>query len=178
MVAQALELSERFEIPVMLRPTTRVCHARQNVPCGAAPAPWSVRPASRRTPAAGAPPPVFAGVCTGSSTTRSRRSPGSLTWRPLLTPGDGSYPRTCIIASGVACAHAWDCLEDLGASGPDRFLPGDHALSPEPGFQGKDPTRATTRSWSRGDLPGDRAAAGRRPGPGPELQDRCPGKGS
>src|SRR3989339_1238998 len=35
MVAQALELSERFGLPVMVRPTTRVCHARQNVPCGA-----------------------------------------------------------------------------------------------------------------------------------------------
>src|SRR4030042_1796996 len=35
MVAQALELSERFELPIMVRPTARVCHARQNVPCGA-----------------------------------------------------------------------------------------------------------------------------------------------
>ena len=26
-----LELSEAFELPVMIRPTTRVCHARQNV---------------------------------------------------------------------------------------------------------------------------------------------------
>ena len=41
MVAQALELSERFELPVMVRPTTRVCHARQNVPCGA---PLQTRP--------------------------------------------------------------------------------------------------------------------------------------
>src|SRR5512137_394220 len=31
MVRTALELSEEYEIPVMLRPTTRVCHARQNV---------------------------------------------------------------------------------------------------------------------------------------------------
>ena len=34
MVRQALELSEKYELPVMLRPTTRVCHARQNVTCG------------------------------------------------------------------------------------------------------------------------------------------------
>ncbi|MBU0985908.1 MAG: indolepyruvate oxidoreductase, partial [Proteobacteria bacterium] len=31
MVAMAYELSEKFEIPVMLRPTTRVCHARQDI---------------------------------------------------------------------------------------------------------------------------------------------------
>ena len=31
MIASAFELSEAFEIPVMLRPTTRVCHARQDV---------------------------------------------------------------------------------------------------------------------------------------------------
>src|SRR5512139_3759765 len=32
MVGLALALSEEYEIPVMLRPTTRVCHARQAVP--------------------------------------------------------------------------------------------------------------------------------------------------
>ena len=31
LVAPAYALSERFQIPVMLRPTTRVCHARQNL---------------------------------------------------------------------------------------------------------------------------------------------------
>ena len=34
MVALAFELSERHQIPVLLRPTTRVCHARQEIPCG------------------------------------------------------------------------------------------------------------------------------------------------
>jgi indolepyruvate ferredoxin oxidoreductase alpha subunit len=32
MVGEAFELSERYKIPVMLRPTTRVCHARQHIP--------------------------------------------------------------------------------------------------------------------------------------------------
>ena len=32
MVADAFALSEELELPVMLRPTTRICHARQNVP--------------------------------------------------------------------------------------------------------------------------------------------------
>ena len=34
MVAMAFELSETFEIPVMIRPTTRVCHARQDIILG------------------------------------------------------------------------------------------------------------------------------------------------
>lgn len=31
MISMAFDLSETFEIPVMLRPTTRVCHARQDI---------------------------------------------------------------------------------------------------------------------------------------------------
>ncbi len=31
MITLAFELSEKFEIPVMLRPTTRVCHSRQDI---------------------------------------------------------------------------------------------------------------------------------------------------
>ena len=34
MVGIAYELSEKYEIPVMLRPTTRVCHARQDILIG------------------------------------------------------------------------------------------------------------------------------------------------
>ncbi len=33
-ISTAYELSEKYAIPVMLRPTTRVCHARQNVASG------------------------------------------------------------------------------------------------------------------------------------------------
>ncbi|HSH70380.1 MAG TPA: FAD-dependent oxidoreductase, partial [Deferrisomatales bacterium] len=34
MVALAFELSERHQIPVILRPTTRLCHAKQTIDCG------------------------------------------------------------------------------------------------------------------------------------------------
>jgi len=43
MVCEAFELSERHGIPVLLRPTTRVCHARQPVSCN--PIPVARRPA-------------------------------------------------------------------------------------------------------------------------------------
>lgn len=34
MVAEAFRLSEQFRLPVILRPTTRVCHAIQSIECG------------------------------------------------------------------------------------------------------------------------------------------------
>ena len=37
--------------------------------------------------------------------------------RPVLTPGDGARPRTCIVASGVAFAHASELLDTLGPEG-------------------------------------------------------------
>ena len=57
LIAFAYQISEEFEIPVMVRPTTRVCHARQGVTLGpvAAPPPPPVFPkipsAGRRLPA-------------------------------------------------------------------------------------------------------------------------------
>ncbi len=44
-----------------------------------------------------------------------------LDFYPALTPGDGSHPGTCIIASGVAFAHTWDLLDDLGLLGQVDF---------------------------------------------------------
>ena len=39
-----------------------------------------------------------------------------------MTAGDGSYPGACIIASGVACAHTGDWLEELGLLGRVDFF--------------------------------------------------------
>ncbi len=39
MIAQAFTLSEKYAIPVLIRPTTRVCHARQPIPLYPIPAP-------------------------------------------------------------------------------------------------------------------------------------------
>ena len=33
MVALAFDLSERHQIPVMLRPTVRLCHSEQSIEC-------------------------------------------------------------------------------------------------------------------------------------------------
>ncbi len=34
LIARAFDLSERHQLPVILRPTTRICHAKQSVSCG------------------------------------------------------------------------------------------------------------------------------------------------
>ena len=62
MVRRALELSEKYELPVMLRPTTRVCHARQNVPAGRPGAPGAAGPLREEPPALVRHAPVSAGT--------------------------------------------------------------------------------------------------------------------
>ena len=113
MVRQAFELSEQYQLPVMLRPTTRVCHARQNVPCG--PPELLERPARfEKDPGRWCATPQFLRELHRELNGKIDKIAAELEFYPALTPGDGSQPGTCIIASGVAFAHTWDLLEDLG----------------------------------------------------------------
>ena len=62
MIPRALALSEKYQIPVLLRPTTRVCHSRQPIPL--IPSRNRIRWLPlKRTPPAGRPPRVFASNC-------------------------------------------------------------------------------------------------------------------
>ena len=120
LVARAFELSEKYEIPVMLRPTTRVCHARQNVTV--APPLALERPARfEKNPGRWCATPQFLRGLHRQLNEKIEaisREPGLA---PLFTTGDGSFPRTAVVASGVAAAHAWDLLEDLGVLGKIDF---------------------------------------------------------
>jgi indolepyruvate ferredoxin oxidoreductase, alpha subunit len=121
MVVQALELSERFEMPVMVRPTTRVCHARQDVPCRpplVLPRPARFAKDSRRWCAT----PLFVLELHRQLNDKIEQIAGAPEFAPRLTAGDGSYPGACIIASGVAWAHTGDCLEELGLLGRVDFF--------------------------------------------------------
>ncbi len=121
MVAQALELSERFELPVMVRPTTRVCHARQNVPCG--PPLRLNRPARfEKDPRRWCATPVFVLELHRLLNDKIEKIAAAPEFAPRLTPGDCSYPRACIIASGVAWAHTGDWLDELGLLGRVDFF--------------------------------------------------------
>jgi indolepyruvate ferredoxin oxidoreductase alpha subunit len=120
LVGPAFELSERFELPVMLRPTTRVCHARENVACG--PLVELDRPArfvkdARRWCAT----PQAVLELHRLLNDKIAKIAGLAEFAPGLTPGDGSHPGTCLIASGVAFAHTWDWLAALDLLGRVDF---------------------------------------------------------
>lgn len=55
MISMAYHLSETFKTPVMLRPTTRVCHSRQDVRPGPI-HPLAAKPDFKKTPHAGQQP--------------------------------------------------------------------------------------------------------------------------
>jgi indolepyruvate ferredoxin oxidoreductase alpha subunit len=113
MVVQAFELSEKYEIPVMVRPTTRVCHARQNVPLY--PPLRLERPARfEKDPRRWCATPQFLRELHRGLNQKIEGIAGEEQFRPVLTPGDGSFPGTCVIASGVALAHTWDLLTEMG----------------------------------------------------------------
>ena len=120
LVARAFELSEKYEIPVMLRPTTRVCHARQNVTV--APPLALERPARfEKNPGRWCATPQFLRGLHRQLNDKIEAISREPDLAPLFTPGDGSLPRTAVVASGVAAAHAWDLLEDLGVLGKIDF---------------------------------------------------------
>ena len=116
LVAPAYALSERYELPVLLRPTTRVCHARQPVPCSP-PEMLARQPIFAKNPARWCATPQFLRDLHRSLNGKIAEIAREVDFQPTLSPGDGSYGQTVIIASGVAWAHTWDCLAELGLLG-------------------------------------------------------------
>jgi indolepyruvate ferredoxin oxidoreductase, alpha subunit len=120
MVAAAFNLSEKYELPVMLRPTTRVCHARQNIPL-APPQPLQ-RPAHfEKNPGRWCATPQFLRQLHRELNVKLDKIAAEPDFYPGLIAGDGSRPGVCLIASGVACAHTWDWLTELGLLGKVDF---------------------------------------------------------
>ncbi|HML77925.1 thiamine pyrophosphate-dependent enzyme [Geobacter sulfurreducens] len=112
LIAAGFELSEAFRVPVMLRPTTRVCHANQDI------LPGPVAPSERtaafvKDPTRWAATPVFRHKL---HLELEEKLTGIAAWEPtaprLLNPGVSS--RKALVASGVAAAHAREVLGDLG----------------------------------------------------------------
>ena len=115
MVAEAFALSERYEIPVILRPTTRVCHARQNVSCRT-PAPREQKACFEKNPGRWVATPQFLTGLHQTLNEKLDRIAREEAFAPALTPG-GARPRSCVVASGVAFAHASELLDTLGPEG-------------------------------------------------------------
>lgn len=116
MIGAAFELSEKYEIPVMIRPTTRVCHARQNVSCSP-PLRLGRTADFERNPERWAATPRFISELHRLLNEKIDDISGEETFLPSYTAGDGSLEKGCIVASGVAYAHTHDLLEDMGLLG-------------------------------------------------------------
>ncbi len=113
MTALAFNLSEAFQIPVMLRPTTRVCHSRQNIDLPSIQA-TPKQPAFEKNPLRWAATPKYrlmlhrqlierlSAIADYSATAPVRMNPSS---KPC---------RDVIVTSGVASAYTEDLLKDLG----------------------------------------------------------------
>ncbi len=127
MIELAFRLSEQFEIPVMLRPTTRVCHARQDVDLRA-PGVLDRSAGFEKDPARWAATPKFrqqlhreleaklAAIAEFAPTAPQRLNPEA----------DG---RRAVVVSGVAAAHTREILQAMNLW-PD--LPLYQVLQPYP----------------------------------------------
>jgi indolepyruvate ferredoxin oxidoreductase, alpha subunit len=108
----AFELSEAFEIPVILRPTTRVCHARQDVAAGEITA--LDRPADFKKDASRwAATPKFRTKLHYELEEKLSRIAAYEKTRPVCgNPGVKS--KKAVVSSGVAAANTRELLEEMG----------------------------------------------------------------
>ena len=114
-VADAYEISEAYEIPVMIRPTTRICHARQNVDCLPL-SPFDFKPVFDRNPGRWAATPKFRFKLHQQLNEKMIGiSEHRLATPVLVRKGQG---RLAVLASGVVLSHALEALSD------DRELEG------------------------------------------------------
>jgi len=116
MVREAFELSEAYEIPVILRPTTRICHSRQGM--AFAPALDLGRKAAfEKNPSRWAATPAFLPALHRDLNAKITRIASDERGRVLLEEGDGSEPKRCVVASGISHAITHDLLDEMGLLG-------------------------------------------------------------
>ncbi|MDL2275087.1 indolepyruvate ferredoxin oxidoreductase subunit alpha [Desulfosarcina sp. OttesenSCG-928-G10] len=116
MVSLAYELSEAFETPVMIRPTTRVCHSRQDIQPG--PVSTATRtPDFKKNPARWAATPKFRHQLHLGLEAKLAKIADHAPTAPVLR-NPGCNPDTkgglAVIASGVAAAYTEEALKTLG----------------------------------------------------------------
>jgi indolepyruvate ferredoxin oxidoreductase alpha subunit len=122
LIETAFSLSERHEIPVILRPTMRLCHARQNIIFKKAgnkvnpavftrdPARWAATPRSRLALHQRLNQKL---ILIADELAKSSQN---VIWR--RTVKRGSKARLGILASGVSAAMARDLMEQMGLDMP------------------------------------------------------------
>jgi len=127
LIAAGYEISEIFEIPVMLRPTTRVCHACQDVSPGEIP-PFIREADFRKSPTRWAATPAFRYELHRRLNEKLAAIAGWPRTAPFRANPDAAGPRA-VVASGVAAAHAREILSESGLW--DR-VPLYHVVQPYP----------------------------------------------
>lgn len=111
-VALAYELSEKYEIPVMIRPTTRVCHARQNIECRPLES-KDFKPEFEKNPGRWAATPKFR--LTLHKQLNEKLADISKSDLAVPKPVNESKGKLAVVASGVVLAHAREAV----AADPD-----------------------------------------------------------
>jgi len=113
MIKKAFDLSERYEIPVMVRPTTRICHARQNVPCRK-PKLLERHAHFEKNPSRWVATPQFIYDLHKLLNEKIDKIAEEPTLSPVPFASLPSKNKQCVIASGVAFAHTYELLEEMG----------------------------------------------------------------
>jgi indolepyruvate ferredoxin oxidoreductase alpha subunit len=120
MVKDAFALSERYKIPIILRPTTRLCHAVQSLNIDGAHSPDEGIPSVqfRRDPPRWTATPKFRNLLHFELNKKLIDIAGEFSDSPLnyIVEADGG--KVGIIASGVAFHTAQQALHELGARAP------------------------------------------------------------
>lgn len=112
LIQPAFELSEKYQMNIVLRPTTRICHSRQNVATGSAQV-LERQAAFEKNPTRWAATPAFLPALHRTLNANLEKIAQELAWQPRLTPGDGRESRTALVASGIVYSHLVDLLEEL-----------------------------------------------------------------
>ena len=112
MAVQAYEFSERFKSPVILRPTTRVCHARQLLEPPVI-SPLNREPEFRKDPSRWAATPGPRRALHRELNAKIREMRSHPWASPRLVHGDGNS-ELAVVCSGVACAYVLDVLGEPG----------------------------------------------------------------
>ena len=112
MIRLAYELSEAFEIPVMLRPTTRVCHAREDILLGDILTCENV-PDFQKDPGRWAATPKFRFHLHTELEKKLAAISEHENTAPVRVNPQAQAPKA-VVVSGVAAAHAKEILKESG----------------------------------------------------------------
>lgn len=116
LVPLAFDLAEKYELNLVLRPTTRICHSRQNVAMQTPTA--AARTADfQKDPSRWAATPAFLPALHRKLNDKLAAIAAEPALQPRLSPGDGSQPRLALVAAGIVFGHLADLLADLGLQG-------------------------------------------------------------